>query len=69
MHEDKWKATDIDTGLLIEKDKSFADLYDKVFEMMENINKRKNTKDYTEWKKQFDMIKSGELGRIVLMEK
>ena len=69
MHEDKWKATDIDTGLLIAKDKTFADLYDKVFEMMETINKRKDTKDYTVWKKQFDMIKSGELGRIVLMEK
>ena len=69
MHEDKWKATDIDTGLLIAKDKTFADLYDKVFEMMETINKRKDTKDYTVWKKQFDMIKNGELGRIVLLEK
>ena len=69
MHEDKWKATDVDTGLLIAKDKTFADLYDKVFDMTETIDKRKDTKDYAEWKKQFEMIKSGKLGRVVLMEK
>lgn len=68
MHEDKWKATDIDTGLLIAKDKSFADLYDKVFNMMDSINERKKSNDYITFKEQFELIKSEKFGRVVTLE-
>ena len=68
IHEDKWKATDIETGLLIAKDKSFADLYDKVFDMADSINKRRKSNDYSIFKEQFELIKSGKLGRVVTLE-
>ena len=68
MSEDKWKATDIETGLLIEKDRGFAELYDKVFKMKDIINERRLTRDYMTFKQQFEMIKNGDLGRIVKIE-
>ena len=67
MHEDKWKATDIETGLLIEKDKNFADLYDKIFNMADSINERRRSNDYNTFKEQFELIKSGKLGRVVVL--
>ena len=60
MSEDKWKATDIETGLLIEKDRGFAELYDKVFKMKDIINERRLTRDYMTFKQQFEMIKNGD---------
>lgn len=68
MSEDKWKATDIETGLLIGKDRGFAELYDKVFKMKDIINKRRLTGDYMVFKQQFEMIKNGDFGKIIKIE-
>lgn len=69
-HNEKWTATDIETGCKITNARTFEDCYTKVLNMMDKIVSRRNSSSFETYKKQFQMILDGQLGRgVVKLEK
>lgn len=69
-NENKWTATDIETGCKITNGRTFEDCYTKVLNMMDEIVSRRNSSSFETYKKQFQMILDGQLGRgVVKLEK
>ena len=67
-NENKWTATDINTGLQIANGNTLESVYNKIKDMNNIITERKKTRDYNLFLEQFKMIISGSLGNIVPIE-
>lgn len=67
-NENKWTATDINTGLQIANGNTLEIVYNKIQDMKTVITERKKTSDYNIFVNQFKMIIAGSLGDIVPLE-
>ena len=68
-NENKWTATDIETGCKITNGNTFDSCYENVLAMWDQINERRKSKEFDIFKSQFQMILNGTLGSgIVTLE-
>lgn len=61
-NENKWTATDLQTGCKIANGSTFDNCYNNVLSMIEQIKIRRESHDYAVWKNQFEAILNGTLG-------
>ena len=67
-NENKWTATDTNTGLQIANGDTLEIVYNKIQDMNNVITERKKTRDYNLFLEQFEMIIAGYFGNIVPLE-